>query len=170
MDSLWITHQHADSSSQGSNHQASNGRQPTLPSLLATDVREICLCFVCVKVKKMLVDILDYWILKLPSDSFFFSKKLSDDISAMGFQFWPEIKYLSNWSFIIYLFSKQPAHQWFPLYSSQLQWSTCFTQHPLFQAMCGQLSGAISIRKSPQLNWLTEIQTGESGNPFTQWQ
>lgn len=27
------------------------GRQPTLPSLLATNVREICLCFVCVKVK-----------------------------------------------------------------------------------------------------------------------
>lgn len=52
----------------------------------------------------MLVDILDYWILKLPSDSFLFSKKLSDDISAMGFQFWAEIKYLSNSSFIIYLF------------------------------------------------------------------
>lgn len=29
-------------------------------------------------------------------------------------------------------------------------------------------SGAISVRKSPHLNWLTEIQTGESGNPFTQ--
>lgn len=52
----------------------------------------LCVC----ESKKMLVDILDYWILKLPSDSFFFSKKLSDDISAMDFQFWPEIKYLSN--------------------------------------------------------------------------
>lgn len=49
----------------------------------------------CVKVKKkMLVNILDYWILKLPSDSFLLNKKLSDDISAMEFQFWPEIKYL----------------------------------------------------------------------------
>lgn len=43
------------------------------------------------------------------------------------------------------------------------------TQHPVCQAMCPpQHSGAISVRKSPECNWLTEIQTGESGNPFTQ--
>lgn len=72
------------------------GRQPTLPSLLATNVRGNLFMFCVCESKKMLVDILDYWILKLPSDSFLFSKKLSDDISAMGFQFWAEIKYLSN--------------------------------------------------------------------------
>lgn len=46
--------------------------------------------------------------------------------------------------------------------------STCFTQNPLSQEMCTQQRRAKSVRKSPHVNWLTEIQTGESENPFIQ--
>lgn len=36
--------------------------------------------------------------------------------------------------------------------------------------MCTRQRAAISVRKSPHVNWLTDIQTGESENPFIQWQ
>lgn len=150
------------------------GRQPTLPSLLATNVREICLCFVCVKVKKCwwIYWIIGFWNYHLIVSCLARNYQMTYQRCVFSFGLKSNICQTDLLLFI-YLFSKQPAHQWFPLYSSQWyssQWSTCFTQHPLFQAMCSQLSGAISIRKSPQLNWLTEIQTDESGNPFTQWQ